>query len=191
MVARLVVRQVLHRCPVTLQPDGGDFAEFVERLVLKNNAAARRRVPALPQPARATMKRGFSKQLDKANVSSWIKKYLMVLSSVLRCFLLSQMFFRPVTEQLASGGRAGPCHAQLRVLMKSLTQRSPGGQRQSRWRKTCLLQLRFAFPVLLPCGLLPGEAASSQSRSITSAHEERRISMVTAQSLRSKRSTSA
>lgn len=48
---------------------------------------------------------------------------------------------------------------------------------------------RLLFPVL-PRGLLPGKAASSQSRSITSAHEERGISTVTAQSLKSKRSTS-
>lgn len=58
MVARLVVRQVLHRRPVTLHPDGDKFAVLVEDLVFKNKAAARRRVLVQLQPAGSTMKRG-------------------------------------------------------------------------------------------------------------------------------------
>lgn len=153
----------------------------------------------LLQPAGPTRKRALKERKKKKSFmklmfhlrgskSMMDKKYLIFPSFVFSYFLLNQMSFSPVMEQVAPGARAGPCHAQLRVLMKSFTQSSPGGQRQSRWKRTRFTQsLLFA---LLPRGLLPGEAASSESRSITSVHEERRISMVTVQSLKSKCSTS-
>lgn len=71
--------------------------------------------------------RGIKSMMDK--------KYIILPSSVFLYFFLNQMFFSPVMVQLASGARAGPCQAQLRVLMKSFTQSSPGGQRQSRRKR--------------------------------------------------------
>lgn len=62
VAARLVVRQALHHSPVTLHPDGANFAEFVERLAFKNHAAAGRGVVVLLQPAGSTTKRGFKKK---------------------------------------------------------------------------------------------------------------------------------
>lgn len=62
MVARLVVRQVLHPRAITLHPDGANFADLVERLVLKSKAAGRRRVLVLLQPAGPTMKRALKKK---------------------------------------------------------------------------------------------------------------------------------
>lgn len=72
MAARLVVRQALHHNPVTLHPDGANFAEIVERLAFKNHAAAGSGVVVLLQPAGSTTEEDLKKKttMNKSYVSS-------------------------------------------------------------------------------------------------------------------------